>query len=78
MDESARRIAEACSPAYEPQSEAKRLGPWGTGSDKKFLTSDECLDQWGEDMMDQRQKDLFGYTSEDEWEDNNGSRMFRR
>jgi exonuclease 3'-5' domain-containing protein 1 len=78
MDESARRIAEACSPAYEPQSEAKRLGPWGTGSDKKLLTSDECLDQWGDDMMDQRQKDLFGYTSEDEWEDNNGSRMFRR
>lgn len=31
MDESARRVVEACSPEYEPQSENKKLGPWGSG-----------------------------------------------
>ncbi|CZR44199.1 uncharacterized protein FPRO_13978 [Fusarium proliferatum ET1] len=31
MDESARRVVEACSPGYEPQSENKKLGPWGSG-----------------------------------------------
>jgi hypothetical protein len=61
MDEGARRVAEACSPAYEPQSEAKRFGPWGTGSDKKLLTMDEWLDQWEEDQMDAKQKDMLGY-----------------
>ncbi|OTB17086.1 hypothetical protein K445DRAFT_288162 [Daldinia sp. EC12] len=28
MDESARRVADACSPTYEPQSETKKFGPW--------------------------------------------------
>ncbi|KAK3948340.1 ribonuclease H-like domain-containing protein [Pseudoneurospora amorphoporcata] len=31
MDESARRVVEACGPAYVPQSEKKRFGPWGSG-----------------------------------------------
>ncbi|KAF5973735.1 hypothetical protein FBULB1_8119 [Fusarium bulbicola] len=30
MDKSARRVVEACSPDYDPQSEKKRLGPWGS------------------------------------------------
>ncbi|KAL3584860.1 hypothetical protein FPOAC2_10286 [Fusarium poae] len=33
MDESARRIVDACGPLYEPQSETKKLGPWGSGTD---------------------------------------------
>lgn len=31
MDESAQRVVEACEPAYEPQSDEKRYGPWGSG-----------------------------------------------
>ena len=41
MHESARRVVEACSPEYKPQSKNKRLGPWGSGSGIKTLTMDE-------------------------------------
>jgi len=33
MEESARRVVEAHSRWYDPQSPAKRLGPWGSGGD---------------------------------------------
>ncbi|KAH6949506.1 ribonuclease H-like domain-containing protein [Fusarium avenaceum] len=65
MDESARRVVEACGPLYEPQSETKKLGPWGTGLDERGLTMDECLDQWEDEMMDAMQEDMFGNDSYD-------------
>jgi hypothetical protein len=52
MDQSACRVVEACSPAYNPQSEAKKSGPWGTGSDEKLVTIDQCLEKYEGDMMD--------------------------
>ena len=33
-EESALRVTQAHSPAYEPQSPAKKLGPWGSGIDE--------------------------------------------
>jgi exonuclease 3'-5' domain-containing protein 1 len=69
MDQSARRVVEACNPAYNPQSEAKKLGPWGTGSDKKLLTMDDWLDQLDSDRMDATQADQFGYDEDDEYDD---------
>lgn len=61
IDESARRVVEACGPAYGPQSEAKKLDPWGSGLEKELLTMDELLDKWEEDRMDAMQRDMVGY-----------------
>ncbi|KAG8670645.1 hypothetical protein FPOAC2_10023 [Fusarium poae] len=54
-DESTRRVEDACGPSYEPQSETKRLGPWGLASGKKLLSIDdyEWSDQLEEDEMQQ-------------------------
>ena len=68
MEESARRVVEACGPAYEPQSEAKRLGPWGSGSDKKVITMDEMLEIWEDERMDAMERDMLG-EDEDEYRD---------
>jgi hypothetical protein len=69
IDESARRVADACGPAYEPQSESKKLGPWGSGLDKRILTMDEWLDKWEEDRMDAMQQDMFGYDDYNDLDD---------
>ncbi|KAG8664598.1 hypothetical protein FPOAC2_13908 [Fusarium poae] len=69
MDESARRIVDACGPLYEPQSETKKLGPWGSGLDKKLLTMDEWIDKWGEDRTDAMQQDIFEYGNYDDLDD---------
>jgi exonuclease 3'-5' domain-containing protein 1 len=66
MDESACRVVEACSPAYEPQSEAKKLGPWGSGLGKGMLTMDDWLDKLEEDHMDAMLRDMLGYDDLDD------------
>ncbi|EMT74275.1 hypothetical protein FOC4_g10002758, partial [Fusarium odoratissimum] len=59
MHESARRVVEACSPEYKPQSQNKRLGPWGSGSGIKTLTMDKWLEKYDEDRMDRLDKEIF-------------------
>ena len=66
MDESARRVVEACGSAYEPQSEKKRFGPWGAGLGKNVLTMDKWLEKMEENEMDARERDMFG---DDEYDD---------
>lgn len=61
MDESARRVAEACRVSYDPHSELKKLGPWCSQSDRNVLTMDEWLERWEFEQMDTMQQDLFGY-----------------
>lgn len=51
MDESARRVVEACSPGYEPHSEKKKLGPWGSELEKKVLTRNGWFDNVEEDFL---------------------------
>ncbi|KAH9896369.1 ribonuclease H-like domain-containing protein [Xylariomycetidae sp. FL2044] len=58
--ESTRRVDQACAPAYEPQSEAKKLGPWGTGSDKKVVTLDEMMEMWEQEREDALAEEIFG------------------
>jgi exonuclease 3'-5' domain-containing protein 1 len=43
--ESERRVAEAHSPGYEPQSPTKKLGPWGSGTRRRVVTLDEMLNK---------------------------------
>jgi len=54
LDESARRVVEAHGVGYEPQSESKKLGPWGAGGGKRRVTMDQMLDM----MVDE---DMIGY-----------------
>jgi exonuclease 3'-5' domain-containing protein 1 len=65
MDESARRVVDACGHAYKPQSEMKKFGPWGSGLDKKLLTMDEWLDQLDDERMDAMARESLGY--DDPW-----------
>ncbi|KAG5792600.1 hypothetical protein H9Q69_008346 [Fusarium xylarioides] len=59
MDESARRVVEAWSPEYEPQSGNKNLGPWGSESGTKTLTMDEYLEKYEDDRINSMEKDMF-------------------
>ena len=51
VNESARRVVEAHGVGYEPQSESKKLGPWGAGGEKRRVTMDQMLDMVDEDMV---------------------------
>ena len=68
-DESARRVVEACGPAYQPQSEAKKLGPWGSASGQKVLTLDEALEILEEERMEALAEDMFNHDLDDFWDD---------
>ena len=50
MEESARRVVDAHSSGYEPQSPAKKLGPWGSGTEGS-RTLDQMLEDWEEREM---------------------------
>ncbi|CAG1988028.1 unnamed protein product [Fusarium graminearum] len=64
MDESERRVVDACGPSYEPQSKARKLGPWGagsgSGSGKRPLTLEEALDKWEDQQVDEMERELLG------------------
>jgi exonuclease 3'-5' domain-containing protein 1 len=51
MEQSALRVAEACSPGYEPQSASKKLGPWGSGIIRHVMTLDETVEDLWEQWM---------------------------
>jgi exonuclease 3'-5' domain-containing protein 1 len=74
IDESGRRVVEACGSAYEPQSEKKRFGPWGSGLGKNVLTMDQWLEKVEEDAMDARQRDMLG-DDYDEYDDYSDDRL---
>lgn len=52
MEESAARVVEACGPAYQPQSDKKKLGPWGSGLGKNVVSIEEWIEKWEEEQMD--------------------------
>ncbi|KAF3068381.1 hypothetical protein GL218_08249 [Daldinia childiae] len=66
MDESARRVVDACSPSYESQSGTKKLGPWGSGLEKAELALEEWLDKVDRRRMDEMQKDYMMDGREDD------------
>jgi exonuclease 3'-5' domain-containing protein 1 len=59
-EESERRIIEAQSPEYDPKSESKKLGPWGSGGEKCALTIDEMCDMWEEERIEAFMNDMLG------------------
>lgn len=62
VNESARRVAEAHGVGYEPQSESKKLGPWGAGGRKRRVTMDQLLAMVDEDMMG-----FYDVCDDDDW-----------
>jgi exonuclease 3'-5' domain-containing protein 1 len=61
MEESARRVAEAHSLGYKPQSPTKKLGPWGSGTEKRVVALDKMLEELEERRMEDLERDMFGY-----------------
>ena len=74
--ESERRVAEAHSPWCEPQSPAKKLGPWGSETERRVMTLDEMLDELEQRREDDLARDIFGnddevgYYDYDNYDDN--------
>ena len=60
MEESARRVAEAHSSGYEPQSPTKKLGPWGSGVEKQIITLDEMVEKLDDQRMGDLERDMLG------------------
>jgi exonuclease 3'-5' domain-containing protein 1 len=67
IDESARRVVDACGPEYQPLSETKKLGPWGSGLEGKTLTMEEWIKIRDDMRMDAYQRDSLGYDDDDEY-----------
>ncbi|KAI1463614.1 ribonuclease H-like domain-containing protein [Daldinia caldariorum] len=68
-DESARRVADACSPAYEPQSDTKKFGPWGPARDKKRAKKLNVYDNDMEYDMYDSDNDFISYNNYDDEDD---------
>ncbi|KAK3402306.1 ribonuclease H-like domain-containing protein [Sordaria brevicollis] len=50
MDESGRRVVEACSAGYEPHSEKKKFGPWGAELGGRKMTMWEWIDNMDDEF----------------------------
>ncbi|KAH6629773.1 ribonuclease H-like domain-containing protein [Boeremia exigua] len=59
--ESAHRVAQAQSAEYDPQSERKKLGPWGSGGNKRILTFEQMCEMEEEAREEAIERDMFGY-----------------
>lgn len=68
-EESERRVIQARSTEYDPQSEGKTLGPWGSGGEKRILTIDQVCDIMEEEREEAIARDLFGYDDDLEFLD---------
>jgi exonuclease 3'-5' domain-containing protein 1 len=80
LEESTRRVAEAHAPGYDPQSASKKLGPWGSGQDKRVLTTDQWFEMLEEQREEELAQDMFGDDDvcyydydEDDWGGNNAA-----
>jgi exonuclease 3'-5' domain-containing protein 1 len=60
-EESEHRVTQARSPEYDPQSEGKKLGPWGSGGNERILTIDQMCEMLEEEREEAITRDLFGY-----------------
>jgi exonuclease 3'-5' domain-containing protein 1 len=71
-EESERRVIQARSLEYDPQSEGKKLGPWGSGGKKRVLTIDRMCEIIEEAREDAIARDLSSYGDDDDMWDQEG------
>ncbi|KAH6516561.1 hypothetical protein HBI07_249520 [Parastagonospora nodorum] len=69
--ESGHRITRAQSPGYDPQSEGKTLGPWGSDGKGRILTIDQMCEIMEEEREEAMERDLFGHDDDLEFLDGN-------
>ncbi|CZR66873.1 uncharacterized protein PAC_16774 [Phialocephala subalpina] len=62
MNESAERVVEAHSPEYDPQSDTKKLGPWGGSTESRGYSMEDMFDRWEDDIA---HDDMMGYYDND-------------
>ncbi|KAH6515798.1 hypothetical protein HBI07_250470 [Parastagonospora nodorum] len=68
---SGHRITRAQSPGYDPQSEGKTLGPWGSDGKGRILMIDQMCEMMEEEREEAMERDLFGYDDDLEFLDGN-------
>ncbi|KAH7381503.1 ribonuclease H-like domain-containing protein [Phaeosphaeria sp. MPI-PUGE-AT-0046c] len=60
-EESQRRVDQARSLENDPQSEGKKLGPWGSGGEKRLLTIEQIFETWEDEQFEALERDAFEY-----------------
>jgi hypothetical protein len=50
---------------------SKKLGPWGSGTERRVVTLDEMLDEWEQRREDDLARDIFGDDDEVGYYDDN-------
>jgi exonuclease 3'-5' domain-containing protein 1 len=65
-EESENRVTLARSPEYDPSSERKKLGPWGTGGQRHLITMDQMHEMMEEEREENIARDLLGYGYDDD------------
>jgi exonuclease 3'-5' domain-containing protein 1 len=68
-EESEHRATQARSPEYDPQSEGKKFGPWGSGGKERILTVDQMYEMMEEEREEAIARDFFGYDDDLEFLD---------
>jgi hypothetical protein len=63
------RVVQAQSPEYDPQSEEKKLGPWGSGGNQPIRTIDQVFEMMEEEREDAIARNLFWYDDDLEYLD---------
>ncbi|KAK8029416.1 hypothetical protein PG993_010707 [Apiospora rasikravindrae] len=64
-EETLRRLSDARSVAYNPQSDMKALGPWGSGIGGRILSMDELLEVLDDERVEDLSRDMFGDDDDD-------------
>lgn len=68
-DESVKRVTEAQTAEYDPNSHTKKLSPWGSQCERRGQSIEEWLLENEDDMLDD--DDMIGFY-EPEWDDGSG------
>lgn len=72
-EESLRRVGDAQSPAYDPQSATKTLGPWGSATEQRDASLDDFIEMLEEQREEALEQDMFGheddYDNYDDYDD---------
>jgi exonuclease 3'-5' domain-containing protein 1 len=71
-EESEHRVTQARSPEYDPQSERKKVGPWGSGGTERALTVHRMCEMMEEEREEAIARDLIGYDNGLEFFDDDG------
>jgi hypothetical protein len=67
--ESEHCVTQAPSPGYDPQSERKKVGPWGSSVKQRILTIDQISELMKQEQEEAIARDSFRYEDDLEFFD---------